>query len=81
MGCTAGDSGGDSVHFDPGFDLDSTWIRPRFARSTQGFERRTVRGQRYPGIVACAGAHVDGAVIRGLTDAQLASLDHYEGDV
>jgi len=45
-----------------------------------GYARYQVRGERYPGIVPGADSTVDGILLRGITDDDLARLDRFEGD-
>jgi gamma-glutamylcyclotransferase (GGCT)/AIG2-like uncharacterized protein YtfP len=45
-----------------------------------GHARHPVRGQDYPGLVAAPGATVAGRLYRGITPADWARLDAYEGD-
>jgi gamma-glutamylcyclotransferase (GGCT)/AIG2-like uncharacterized protein YtfP len=42
--------------------------------------RFAVRDQDYPGMVAQPGARVDGVLYLDVEDADLARLDHFEGD-
>ncbi|MFT5535325.1 MAG: gamma-glutamylcyclotransferase (GGCT)/AIG2-like uncharacterized protein YtfP [Burkholderiaceae bacterium] len=45
-----------------------------------GHQRYAVNGDTYPGIVIEAGASVTGLVYRDINAADLAALDHFEGD-
>lgn len=45
-----------------------------------GYVRMGVRGAAYPAMVADASNRVDGLVLTGLSGAELAALDAYEGD-
>jgi len=47
----------------------------------QGYARFRVRGEQYPAILPQPGGSVEGMLLRGLTPAQLARLDEYEGAV
>ncbi|GAG50585.1 unnamed protein product, partial [marine sediment metagenome] len=45
-----------------------------------GYERRAVRGEVYPGIVARPGGEVDGVVYTGLSARAVERLDRFEGE-
>ena len=55
--------------------------RARACAAPQGYERRAVVGELYPGIVPSAEAHVDGQLVMGLMSEDMARLDAYEGAV
>lgn len=45
-----------------------------------GYQRYAVRGDTYPGIAMATGASVTGLIYRDVNAADLAALDHFEGD-
>lgn len=47
--------------------------------SVEGFRRRAVRGETYPGVVREAGARVSGRLYLDVDAADLARLDAFEG--
>lgn len=49
------------------------------AATLGGFARYRVRAAEYPGLVPEMGALTDGVLYRGLDDAAIAALDHFEG--
>lgn len=53
--------------------------RPGQPAVLDGYRRRLIRGELYPGILACRGEHVDGVLYRALAPRQLALLDAFEG--
>jgi gamma-glutamylcyclotransferase (GGCT)/AIG2-like uncharacterized protein YtfP len=55
-----------------GLACEAAWL--------EGYERRPVRGQEYPGIVARLGAEaLRGVLYRGITAQEWARLDAFEG--
>ena len=46
-----------------------------------GYERRAVKGERYPGLVPGPGGRVDGVVYRDVPGFAWARLDRFEGDM
>jgi gamma-glutamylcyclotransferase (GGCT)/AIG2-like uncharacterized protein YtfP len=55
-------------------------VRPGVPATLHGYRRRRLHGEHYPGIRPCAGESVDGVVYSGLSGAQFAALDAFEGD-
>ena len=45
-----------------------------------GHARFAIRGEHYPGMVSVAGGQVAGVLYLDVDDADLARLDHFEGD-
>ena len=54
--------------------------RPGVPATLHGYRRRRLHGEHYPGIRPCAGESVDGVLYGGLSGAQFAALDAFEGD-
>lgn len=65
--------------------FDQVWsrvVRSSYRRADAvlpGHERRAVRGETYPGVIAAPGASVAGVVYFDVDDADLARLDGFEG--
>lgn len=65
--------------------FDQVWSRVvrgsyrRAAAVLPGHERRAVRGETYPGVIAAPGASVSGVVYFSVDDSDLARLDDFEG--
>lgn len=57
----------------------SGYAAPGEAAALQGFRRRLLRGEVYPGIVPWPGEWVTGILYRDLTEQQLTRLDDFEG--
>ena len=47
----------------------------------QGYRRRTVRGEHYPGLVPGGASRVDGVLYRAVPGFAWARLDDFEGDM
>ena len=45
-----------------------------------GYHRKTIKGEIYPGIVACSGGVIEGLVYKDLTETEWNRLDLFEGD-
>jgi gamma-glutamylcyclotransferase (GGCT)/AIG2-like uncharacterized protein YtfP len=56
-------------------------VPPSASAVLHGFERRSIEGQCYPGIITAPGHQARGCVLLALTDAEWALLDDYEGDM
>lgn len=54
---------------------------PRVGGVLEGFRRRAVKGELYPGIHARAGESTRGQVYLGVPDTAWGSLDEYEGEM
>ncbi|MEJ2513917.1 MAG: gamma-glutamylcyclotransferase [Gammaproteobacteria bacterium] len=54
---------------------------PALDATLEGFERRVIRGATYPGIAPRDGAEVRGRLWTGLSAAELARLDNFEGSM
>lgn len=65
--------------------FDQVWsrvVRGNYRRAEAvlpGHERRAVRGETYPGVIAAPGASVAGVVYFDVAAADLARLDDFEG--
>jgi gamma-glutamylcyclotransferase (GGCT)/AIG2-like uncharacterized protein YtfP len=46
-----------------------------------GYRRARARSADFPGLIACPGGSVDGVVYRGVSDADLETLDAFEGEL
>jgi gamma-glutamylcyclotransferase (GGCT)/AIG2-like uncharacterized protein YtfP len=56
--------------------------RPAYVPGTlEGYERRAIREEPYPAIIAQAGECTAGRIYRGVPDAAWTYLDRYEGEM
>lgn len=54
---------------------------PGHAACLEGYCRRVITGEVYPGIFPCPDESVTGLVYRGLSPPQLRRLDRFEGEI
>ncbi len=66
--------------------FDAVWdalIRNRYSKidaTLEGYARLCVRGEGYPGLMACDGKSVNGVLVQGMSVADVQLLDRFEGD-
>lgn len=69
-----------TLMFDPVWDVLISSRYRKVDATLEGYARLRVRGEVYPGLVACDGKCVCGILVRGVAYADVQLLDRFEGD-